>query len=160
LVVLQRFGYDIEKLNGAMVHSLPNIMTMEKDIHDRFDRLQVWFEATVSLSFVVHRSLNTSAVQNIENQYRPKSCIATVVLPEVVTFTSSDPERLPLPSPKLLALHATCSKVARMSGAAEYLDKFDRDMDDLDVLAPDGTSSAVLNHAIWEKMGTSINVGA
>ena len=45
--VLKRFGYDIENLNGPKVHSLYNVMTMEKNVHDWFDRLEMWFEATV-----------------------------------------------------------------------------------------------------------------
>lgn len=47
LAVLKRFGYDIENLNGPKVHSLYNVMTMEKNVHDYFDRLEIWFEATV-----------------------------------------------------------------------------------------------------------------
>ena len=47
LAVLKRFGYDIENLNGLKVHSLYNVMTMEKNVHDYFDRLEIWFEATV-----------------------------------------------------------------------------------------------------------------
>jgi hypothetical protein len=47
LAVLKRFGYDIENLNGPKVHSLYNVMTMEKNVHDWFDRLEMWFEATV-----------------------------------------------------------------------------------------------------------------
>lgn len=49
LAVLKRFGYDVESLNGAKVHSLFNIMTMEHNVHDSFDRLELWFERTVSV---------------------------------------------------------------------------------------------------------------
>lgn len=50
LAVLKRFGYDVERLNGQEVHSLPNVMTMQKDVHDYFDRLDMWFENTVSVT--------------------------------------------------------------------------------------------------------------
>jgi hypothetical protein len=50
LAVLKRFGYDVENLNGPKVHSLFNVMTMEKNVHDLFDRLYLWFEATVSVT--------------------------------------------------------------------------------------------------------------
>ena len=50
LAVLKRFGYDVETLNGLKVHSLFNVMTMEKNAHDWFDRLHLWFEATVSVT--------------------------------------------------------------------------------------------------------------
>ena len=63
-------------------------------------------------------------------------------------MTSSDPAKLPVPSPKLIALHAVCAKVAHLSGAGEYIDKLDQDADDLDVLAGDGGSSDILTYAI------------
>jgi len=50
LAILKRFGYDVESLNGPKVHSLFNVMTMQKDVHDWFDRLHLWFEATVSVT--------------------------------------------------------------------------------------------------------------
>jgi hypothetical protein len=52
LDVLYRFGYNVENLNGPGVHSLYNVMTLEKDVHERFGRLQVWFEKTVGVVFI------------------------------------------------------------------------------------------------------------
>jgi hypothetical protein len=49
LAVLKRFGYDVESINGEKVHSLYNVMTMERNVHDMFDRLELWFEETVSI---------------------------------------------------------------------------------------------------------------
>lgn len=40
------FGYDVNELNGPDVHSLRNVMTMQKDVHDRFDHPELWFEST------------------------------------------------------------------------------------------------------------------
>ena len=48
LTVLKPFGYSVENINGPKVHSLFNVMTMSKDVHDWFDQLDMWFEATVS----------------------------------------------------------------------------------------------------------------
>jgi hypothetical protein len=62
---------------------------------------------------------------------------------EKVTFVSPSPN-LPLPNPKLLALHAACARVCVMSGAAEYFDKIRSDMEELPVLAEDGSSMDVL----------------
>ena len=53
-MVLKRFGYNIDNLNGPKVHSLYNTMTMEKNMHDNFDRLEIWFEPTVSITIVVN----------------------------------------------------------------------------------------------------------
>jgi hypothetical protein len=52
LTVLYRFGYDVDKLNGPKVHSLYNVMTMDKNVHDWFDRLLVWFEKTVGVASI------------------------------------------------------------------------------------------------------------
>ncbi len=99
-------------------------------------------------------------VQNIPNQYQPTTFYPGLCLPEVVNFTSPDAERFPVPSPELLGLHAACCKVAGKSGAAKFLEKYDDDMAHLEVLNPDGTSSGVLHHAIWEKLGKSVDFGA
>jgi len=52
LAVLERFGYNFEKLNGSKVYFLHNVMTMEKNAHDWFERLMMWFERTVSVAFI------------------------------------------------------------------------------------------------------------
>jgi len=60
LAVLQRFNCDIGSFNGEKVHSLINVMTLEQNIHDAFDRLYFYFEATVnfeSLFSELRRSL-------------------------------------------------------------------------------------------------------
>jgi len=46
--------YDVENLNGDRVHSLYNLMSMRRDIHDSFNRLDLWFEETVSSITRVH----------------------------------------------------------------------------------------------------------
>lgn len=47
LTVLERFGYDISKLDGKKVHSMYNVMTLLASVHDYFDQLKLWFEPTV-----------------------------------------------------------------------------------------------------------------
>jgi hypothetical protein len=54
------------------------------------------------------------------------------VTPNQVAFTTPDPVKLPLPSPDLLALHAACVQVAHLSGAREYIDRFRKDMAEID----------------------------
>jgi hypothetical protein len=49
LAVLERFGYNVDKLNGNKVHSLFNVMTLERSSHEFFVRLEIWLEKTVSL---------------------------------------------------------------------------------------------------------------
>jgi hypothetical protein len=55
---------------------------------------------------------------------------------------------MPLPDPALLALHAACCKVANMSGVTEWIQQHDYDLEDLKVLANDGTSADLLAYAI------------
>jgi hypothetical protein len=50
LAVLKRFGYDVDNLNGEKVHSLYNVMSLKPDVHESFDSLYFWFEATVSVT--------------------------------------------------------------------------------------------------------------
>lgn len=91
----------------------------------------------------------THDVQATENCYKIQKP-HTFLLPrnEQVTFTTPDPVNLPLPSPHLLALHATCAQVANLSGAKKYLDSVFQDMEEMDVLAEDGSSTEVLHHAL------------
>lgn len=55
LAVLEHFGYNVDNLNGLKVHSLYNVMTMEHNMRDPFDRLGLWFEPTVGTKMIVPR---------------------------------------------------------------------------------------------------------
>ncbi|KXN80608.1 hypothetical protein AN958_09646 [Leucoagaricus sp. SymC.cos] len=135
--VMRRFGHDElpDDLNGSKVHRLENVMTLVHGFHTRFDQLRVWFVAT-----------------NEKNKYKLEATKAFFLrnCPEYVTFTTPDQAKLPVPSPTYLAIHAACAKVAHLSGAAECIDKFYRDMDDSTTLDTDGASAAMLEHAIFE----------
>jgi hypothetical protein len=160
---LKSFGYHVVKISGFKVHSLYNVMTMEKNTHDWFDRLYLWFEPMVGVTIINYSCPNaTPRPRKVENRYRVKTTRAGFQrsVPDEVTFTSSDPSIFPYPSPQLLGLHAACAKVAHLSGAGEYIDKFDSDADDLDVLATDGSSSDVLTHALLRSTPRSISIGA
>ncbi|KAK7037465.1 hypothetical protein VNI00_010957 [Paramarasmius palmivorus] len=137
LAVLQCFGYDLSKLDGTGVHSLSNVMTMQYDPRRFFDELKIWFEAT-----------------EVKDCY----CIKTVprvhygFLKQKIVFSSTP--NLPAPSPGLLALHATCAKVAHFSGAGQHIDELDEDTEGLPVLANDGGSFDILNNALWRSLGS------
>jgi hypothetical protein len=57
-----------------------------------------------------------------------------------VKLESTNREHLPLPSPELLALHATCCKVAHLSGAGEFIDRVYDSAEEMGVLADDDGS--------------------
>ncbi|KAH9482082.1 hypothetical protein JR316_0004177 [Psilocybe cubensis] len=135
--VMTRFGYEKrpEELNGARIHRLENILTLVPNFHGLFDLLQVWFTAT-----------------EIENKYKLEAVDSLILrpYPEYVTFTSPDPAKYPLPSPVYLAIHAACAKVAHLSGAAAYIDKYNEDLDDSTTLDPSGKSADLLEHALFK----------
>ncbi|KAM6503693.1 hypothetical protein JOM56_000636 [Amanita muscaria] len=100
--------------------------------------------------------LNGRSMHRLENVmtmragYEAESGILDNLNPaRLVTFTTPDPDRLPVPSREYLALHAACTKVVHFSGAGEYADSVLREMEDTPVLSSDGSSAAILEHAIW-----------
>ncbi|CDO78046.1 hypothetical protein BN946_scf184724.g10 [Trametes cinnabarina] len=149
--ILKRFGYEdiCEELGlastSANLHRLENIMTLETIVHEQFDRLNLWFQE----------------IDGQENTYKvvlapAAGNLPTVVpIPDQVTFVSHRPE-LPLPSPKYLRIHAACCRIAHLSGAAEHLDLIFRDMEELKVLAHDGSSAGVLAYALHRRLAASV----
>ncbi|GBE87978.1 hypothetical protein SCP_1202040 [Sparassis crispa] len=142
--VLDRFGkvnvVDNE-LNGQGIHRLPNVLTMSVDVHIYFDTLQIWFEeiGTDRYRLCAHwDSVLTALGVDLNNP--------------VIQLTTTNAS-LPLPDSRLLRLHATCAKVAHLSGAGEYIDATLRDMEELKVLASDGGSAHVLLDALLHSGG-------
>ncbi|KAG2008082.1 hypothetical protein CC2G_013552 [Coprinopsis cinerea AmutBmut pab1-1] len=128
--VLERFGYGelLDQLNGPGIHRLDNVMALSLEVHEPFESLVFWLPNTY----------------DIQSLYPPE----LLGLPKTVRFESSDPERLPLPNPRCLEIHAACAKVAHLSGAAEYLENVLRDYEETRVLAEDGTSAELLSHLL------------
>ena len=60
------------------------------------------------------------------------------------TFSSG----LPLPNPRYLELHAAAANVAHLSGAAQYIDKIFRDLEEVKVQSEDGSSAYLLDGAL------------
>jgi len=54
---MERFGQvlGVEELNGADIHRLENIMTMDGTLHTLFDSLGIWLEETVSSIFQIYK---------------------------------------------------------------------------------------------------------
>ncbi|RPD53929.1 hypothetical protein L226DRAFT_574687 [Lentinus tigrinus ALCF2SS1-7] len=118
--VLKSFGYDhtVNDLATAeKIHSPENTMMMVHDLHDFFDRLDLWFEP----------------IQNVPNHYRLLSI--WILSPhglsdgQEITFQSADP-RIPLPKPEYLGIHAACCMVAHMSGASGLFNEIERDLEE------------------------------
>ncbi|KAI6125336.1 hypothetical protein EDD16DRAFT_1690905 [Pisolithus croceorrhizus] len=126
--VLDRFGYrDLRQdLSGASIHRLDNVMTMD-----------IYFTATE-----VPNRYKLEAIRDYFLANRPR----------YVSFSTPDAEEYPLPNRTYLAIHATCAKVAHLSGAAEHIEEVLERMEDTRVLAEDGGSSEVLYTAILSSM--------
>ena len=69
--------------------------------------------------------------------------LGDVPQPHRVTFTTTTTD-LELPNPVYLRLHAAVCRIAHMSGAAGYMDLFDRELENTRVLAYDGSSAELL----------------
>lgn len=59
-----------------------------------------------------------------------------------ITFEACEVEdkTIPPPNPRLLAVHAACAQIAQMSGAAEYINEFFRDDDEISVMTQPGAA--------------------
>jgi len=121
----------LAELDGSKIHGLQNGLTMSAELHDSFDNLRLWFEHIENNTYRLHVLDNDLAIMAL---FPPNP---------IITFTSTNPG-LPLPNPEYLKLHAAVCRVAHMCGAADYLDREDRDFDRMAVLARDGSSVNVL----------------
>ena len=98
-------------------------MTMDRTIHLLFGRFDLALEPT--------NQIHTYKIQTYISTHLPLSGF--------VTFTNYN-ARYELPSPALLEVHATIAKVLHATGRAEQADKIQRDKDDIDCLATDGST--------------------
>ncbi|KAF8120382.1 hypothetical protein EV363DRAFT_1190685, partial [Boletus edulis] len=127
LAILESFGFSefSDKFNKSEgIHEVWNLLSLEHNVHQRFDNFELWFEATEELHcYKVCFSDEQDRVSFTSKSSR--LCIDSFV----VDFSSKD-EQLPPPHPLLLALHATCARVAHMSGATEFFDQIEWDAEE------------------------------
>ncbi|CAE6411930.1 unnamed protein product [Rhizoctonia solani] len=116
-------------LCGQNINRLSNILTLTQDEHFYFGELTAWLEATTDGEHT-YRICATSQYHNLPED-------------SIVQFTTPDAERLPLPDPRFLAIHAACAKVLHASGMGKHIDRVLRDYEETPVLATDGTSNTL-----------------
>jgi len=145
--ILTLFGLEdlVETLlakNG--VHCLENLLSLDPNCHADFDNLDLWFEHTAT----PHR-YQVCVADSVQEFYleRFNHLESDNFGRLFVTFSRTD-ERQEYPHPRLLGLHAACARVAHMSGAAEAIDKVERDLEDTTVLAKDGSSAHLLEYRL------------
>ncbi|KAG7088775.1 hypothetical protein E1B28_012741 [Marasmius oreades] len=69
-------------------------------------------------------------------------------VPQRATFVDHSEGKTKMPDPRYLQLHHICAKVLRLSGAAQVVETFEREIEQLDVLAVDGSSAKYLSEAL------------
>ncbi|KAG8925239.1 hypothetical protein FRC00_004177 [Tulasnella sp. 408] len=134
--VVHRFGQvnvSTESLNGPDIHRVENVLTMCESAHKLFDQLQLWFEAT-----------DVPNTYNICTNNKGNFALVDSPVPRQVTFESTNTS-ISLPNSHYLRIHAACAKVARLSGAAEYLETILNEWEERPVLASDGGSADMLS---------------
>ena len=67
------------------------------------------------------------------------------VEPSAAAAAAAVNKTLALPDPVLIAIRAACARVANLSGAAEQADRILRDLEDITVLADDGSMAELLS---------------
>jgi len=123
--IIERFGsISLRKILGdACLNNPYNAFMVSPFFHSLFDELRMWFAPVKVNDVVVAHTYEIKALDNSD------LCDA---LPRVI-FTPTQVESgvIEAPHPSLIALHAACANIAHMSRAAEYIERFDRDIDDL-----------------------------
>lgn len=150
MAVLKRFIDNVENLNSVNAHSLVNVMTMELNSKPWFERLEMWFKATVSIAGILHDLMYLLYSIWLPGVYQIRTADEGAEVPEMLKMASQNFAVLPVHYLELLALHAPCAKVTYLLSAREHSDDLDEDVGDLSVLACDGGSSDVLNHTLSE----------
>lgn len=120
-----------------------------------FNSLSLWLEPTDiadQVRVVIVSGLSHQLIRTCPMQY--KVCFAPwergsapAGVPDVVAFSvhpAAGAHGLPLPDRRLLAIHAACARAAQLSGAAEYMDRWEWDEDVTPHLAEDGSNAHML----------------
>jgi hypothetical protein len=90
----------------------------------------------------------------------PPQRVTFTVDPDVVAACVANGRPVPaLPSPSLFAIRAACSRVAHMAGAAEQADQILRDLEDMSVMAENGTTADLFTARLLQVL-PSLRVGA
>ncbi|ESK81360.1 hypothetical protein Moror_3739 [Moniliophthora roreri MCA 2997] len=144
LAMLKSFGLNtlVDKILQRGVHDPTNLLTMSAVWHAQFDKLHLWLEGTSTPN-----EYDICVAKEAWWNGYPKHSRRVLFVSRPFEI-GSETRIVPLPDPQILAIHATCARVAHMSGAAKYMDEYDRELDDSTVLAADGSSAAFFNQLL------------
>ncbi|KAM5540234.1 hypothetical protein V8D89_006053 [Ganoderma adspersum] len=130
-------GMSLANLMYAGINSLDNVITLSATLHRYFTALQVALEP----------------IPDVPNTYRVLTwgkVAPRLGLPKTVKlFTQTD---VLLPNPAYLALHAAVCKLVWASARAEELTAVLDDLEEVTLLAEDGSSANLINIAIYRSL--------
>ncbi|KAH9892785.1 hypothetical protein C8Q73DRAFT_699459 [Cubamyces lactineus] len=134
-------GIDLGALMHGGINSLDNVITLSATVHRYFTELQVALEP-------IPESPNTYAVRTW-GKVAPR-----LGLPKTVKLLSTAPDA-PLPNPTYLALHCAICRVLWASARGEELKDVLDDLEEVAMLASDGSSANLINIAIYRSLAFS-----
>lgn len=135
--------------NFNFINDHSNAITLTADLHRSFGRFDFIMESTVSLASLLFAPTpppTCNIRQGIPHQYHLKhfNTISTRQLRDFPTtmmvHLQSHDNRWPLPSPRLLALHAAIGNIWHASGMADYVEKILREVDSVRCFSKDGST--------------------
>jgi len=70
---MDRFGFPniVRDLNGANTHRLENVLTLNVEVHGKFDTLKLWFEPTVGNVSPIPSSLGLKSPEQSQHLHGP-----------------------------------------------------------------------------------------
>ncbi|KAG6856425.1 hypothetical protein H0H87_004551 [Tephrocybe sp. NHM501043] len=157
--MLKMFGLEnrARELYGAGVNGLHNVITMYMDFHMSFDQLRLWLEPVPGMANT-YQICGPDSTKGFFTPFKPDRRVTFTVEPSAAEAAARQGKTLSLPDPCLLSLRAACSRVAHLSGAAEHHDKILRDLEEIPVLADDGSMADFLSHRISMVIPGSVEV--
>ncbi|KAG6838899.1 hypothetical protein C0991_007461 [Blastosporella zonata] len=157
--MLKMFGLEnrARELYGAGFNDLHNVITMYMDFHMSFDQLRLWLEPVPGMANT-YQICGPDSTAGFFTPFKPDRRVTFTVEPSAAEAAARQGKTLSLPDPCLLSLRAACSRVAHLSGAAEHHDKILRDLEEIPVLADDGSMADFLSHRISMVIPGSVEV--
>ncbi|KAI0665941.1 hypothetical protein C8Q78DRAFT_1072710 [Trametes maxima] len=135
-------GTDLGALMHGGINSLDNVITLSATVHRYFTELQVALEP-------IPENPHTYAVRTW-GKVAPR-----LGLPKTVKLASASPDT-PLPNPAYLALRCAVCRVLWASARAEELKDVLDDLEEVALLAADGSSANLINMAIYRSLAFSM----
>ncbi|TFK81067.1 hypothetical protein K466DRAFT_604815 [Polyporus arcularius HHB13444] len=130
-------GTSLSTLMHGGINALDNVITLSATLHRYFTELQVGLEP----------------VPDAPHTYRVRTwgkVAPRLGLPKTVKLSTAS--GVPLPNPAYLALHCAICRVLWSSARAEELKEVLEDLEEVTLLAPDGSSANLINMAIYRSL--------